>query len=93
MFVPEGTKSKYEATTGWTMFAKILEREPFETIVNGFKYKCFDDGTAELLADDSYKNLAVINIPAQIEVDGQYYHIDNPVKGIYIKHGKKILLR
>ena len=83
LFVPEGTKSKYEATTGWTMFAKILEREPFETIVNGFKYKCFDDGTAELLADDSYKNLTVINIPAQIEVDGQYYQVEKVGKNAF----------
>ena len=83
LFVPEGTKSKYEATTGWTMFAKILEREPFETIVNGFKYKCFDDGTAELLADDRYKNLTVINIPAQIEVDGQYYQVEKVGKNAF----------
>ncbi|MBR5698274.1 MAG: C10 family peptidase, partial [Prevotella sp.] len=38
LYVPIGTKAKYEAIRGWTMFAGIEEGELLETVVDGLRY-------------------------------------------------------
>ena len=76
LYVPVGTKSAYQAIEGWTVFAKIVEGEPIEVTIEGLKYRCLaSEKTATLLQDDSYKELTMVNIPAQVEYEGVTYSV------------------
>ena len=76
LFVPEGTKAKYEAIKGWTMFANIEEGEPMETMVGQLKYYCTTGGTtATVIKDDSYKELTEVSIPAMVIINRKIYRV------------------
>ena len=38
LYVPDGTSDKYKSTTGWSLFANIVEGEPKEATVDGVRY-------------------------------------------------------
>jgi len=75
LYVPVGSKSKYEAIAGWTKFAKIEEGELKETLVDGLNY-CYATGskTATVISGD-YSNLESVTIPASITIDGVDYKV------------------
>ena len=76
LYVPIGTKAKYEALSGWTMFAAIEEGEPKEIMVDGLKYSYSTGGTtATVIQDDSYKDLTEVNIPATVKINGKDYNV------------------
>lgn len=44
LYVPIGTKSIYESFLGWTMFANIVEGEPFTSIGKAVNSKLAEEG-------------------------------------------------
>ncbi len=88
LYVPIGTKSKYEAISGWTKFAQIVEGELNEAYVGDLKYVYFADSkTATVVRDVNYENLRSVEIPASITVNGVDYSVtaieDNAFKDCY----------
>ena len=76
LYVPAGTKDKYQAIPGWTMFAGIEEGEPFDYTSLILKFRCSPDSkTAILIHDDAYSGITQVNIPATIDVNGDVYHV------------------
>ncbi len=76
LYVPIGTKAKYETIPGWTQFAAIEEGELKEAVVAGLRYE-YSTGrnTATVIADDSYKELASVTIPATVNIDSKTYKV------------------
>ena len=75
LYVPDGSKSAYQAIDGWNMFADIIEGELKETTVNGLNYSYVDgNGTATVIgrADEELRN---ITIPATVSIDGNKYNV------------------
>ena len=75
LYVPDGSKSAYQAIDGWNMFADIIEGELKETTVNGLNYSYLDGkGTATVIgrADEELRN---ITIPATVSIDGKKYNV------------------
>ena len=72
LYVPAGTKEKYEATEGWKNFKKIVEIN--ETGIDAV------DAQPASSADAPVYNL-----------NGQ--RVNAPVNGIYIKSGRKVLVK
>ena len=71
LYVPEGSKSEYEAIPGWTHFAKVVEGIPHEVFAGGLRFLCMPNTkTATVIADDSYSELTEVNIPEQVECEG-----------------------
>jgi len=75
LYVPAGTKSKYQAIPGWTMFASIEEGEPFDYMVGLLKFRCSPDSKTATLIQGDYSELSTVNIPANINVEGTYYQV------------------
>lgn len=76
LFVPAGSKAKYEALSGWTQFTKIEEGEYKESFVEGLKYSyCTEGTTATLIQDDSYQELTEVTIPPTVNIDGRIYQV------------------
>ena len=76
LYIPIGTRAKYEAIKGWTMFAKIEEGDPQETMVGGLKYAYSTGGTtATVIQDESYQELTSVDIPATVALGGKTYHV------------------
>ena len=76
LYVPIGTKAKYEAIEGWTTFKGIEEGEILEIAVDGLRYSYYTgDATATVIADESYKELTSVNIPSTITVVGRAYKV------------------
>ena len=72
LYVPAGTKEKYEATEGWKNFANIVEMD--ETGIDAV------DALPASSADAPVYNL-----------NGQRVNV--PVNGVYIKNGRKVLVK
>ncbi len=88
LYVPVGTKAKYEALSGWTQFIKIEEGEYKESFVEGLKYAyCTEGTTATLIQDDSYQELTEVTIPPTVNIDGKTYKVttigSNAFQGCY----------
>lgn len=81
LYVPAGTKSKYQAIPGWTMFASIEEGEPFDYDINfadlfTLKFRCSPDSrTATLIQGENYDRITQLSIPATIDVNGVNYRV------------------
>ena len=75
LYVPEGTKSTYEAIVGWNMFSQIVEGEPKEIKVGDLMYSFnTSDKTATVIAGD-YSNLTSVTVPSTIPIDGDDYKV------------------
>ena len=75
LYVPSGTKSAYQAISGWTQFKAIEEGELLEATVNGLKYSYVEgSGKATVIAGD-YQQLTSIVIPASVTIEGQDYAV------------------
>jgi hypothetical protein len=68
LYVPKGTKAKYQTTNGWKEFKNIVEMEPEKP------YEIKDDGTAIVknLEQDEQGKLV---IPEKVEIDGKEYSV------------------
>lgn len=76
LFVPVGSKAKYEAQTGWSLFGIIEEGELREAVVDGIRYAYATGGTtATVIQDDSYQELTDANIAASLIIDGQIHKV------------------
>ena len=76
LYVPIGTKEKYEALSGWTQFAKIVEGEPAETKIGDLRYSYVTGGsTATVIQDESYKELTAVTIPSTITIGNRNYQV------------------
>ena len=76
LYVPIGTKEKYEALSGWTQFAKIEEGEPAETKIGDLRYSYVTGGsTATVIQDESYKELTAVTIPSTIIIGDRSYQV------------------
>ena len=76
LYVPIGTKTKYDALSGWTWFSKIEEGEPKEMMIAGLKYSYGTGGTsASVVQDDSYNAFTEVTIPATVSIDGKTYNV------------------
>lgn len=75
LYVPAGTKSKYQAISGWTKFAGIEEGEVKEAKVGDLNYQ-YSTGskTATVIAGD-YSSLTSVDIPANVTIDGTAYQV------------------
>ena len=65
LYVPVGTKAKYEATDGWKYFKKILEMSPYNVLDN-------NTVAANFLQPDAEGKVV---IPATVEIDGKTYSV------------------
>ena len=74
--VPEGTKAKYQAIKGWTMFKEILEGEMLQASVDGLTY-IYNRSSAEayVTKGDNYSNFTSVTIPANVTIDGDRYRV------------------
>ena len=75
LYVPDGTKSAYQAIDGWNMFAEIIEGNPKEATVDGLNYFYLEGkGNATVIgrADDTMRN---INIPSTVNIGGTDYSV------------------
>lgn len=76
LYVPEGTKSSYEAIAGWNMFAAIYEGEIKEYESDSLKYAyLMSNLTATVIASDKYRNYSAITIPGTVTIDGVDYRV------------------
>lgn len=65
LYVPVGTKAKYEATDGWKEFKNIVEMEPYDVLGDNTVAAHF------LEPDEEGK----IEIPETVEIDGKTYTV------------------
>lgn len=76
LYVPEGTKARYEAIAGWNMFAAIYEGEIKEYESDSLKYAyLMSNLTATVIASDKYRNYSAITIPGTVIIDGIEYKV------------------
>ena len=76
LYVPIGSKEKYEALSGWNSFAMIREGELLQAVVGGLKYEYSTGGSiATVVPDESYIQLVDVVIPSEITVDGRTYQV------------------
>lgn len=75
LYVPIGTKSKYEAITGWTKFAKIEEGELKEATVDGLKYSYSTGSTEATVISGDYSNLESVTIGSSVIIDEKSYNV------------------
>ena len=73
LYVPVGTKEKYEATDGWKEFKNIVEMTPYDVL---------DDNTvaAHFLQPDEEGK---VEIPATVEIDGKTYTVTEIAAGAF----------
>lgn len=76
LYVPVGTRDKYDAA-GWTShFAKVVEGERLEQFAGALKYAyATSDDEATVIQDKSYKDLTEVNIPATVTMGGKVYNV------------------
>lgn len=73
IYVPVGTKARYEATEGWKEFKNIVEMTPYDVL---------DDNTvaAHFLQPDEEGK---VEIPATVEIDGKTYTVTEIAAGAF----------
>ena len=78
LFVPAGTKEKYQNLAGWNTIEMIEEGTPQQAKVDDLTYQYSDDSKVAMVIRDNYSALENITVPASITVGGTEY----PVKAI-----------
>ena len=101
LYVPEGTKSKYQAIKGWTMFAGIYEGELMETTVGGLKYSYLPSSQVAIVISGDYSGLTDVIIPSTVTIDDTVYNVQeigsgafsncNNIKSVTIEYGIEII--
>ena len=80
LYVPTGTKAKYESTPAWNKFKMIVEQEvnafAEEAIIDGIKYSLNDETLeAEVARRKEYSGDIII--PETVDYDGKTYSVTN----------------
>jgi len=75
LYVPEGTKAKYQAIEGWTMFKAIEEGEVLETTVGDLNYMYYTGSKTATVITGNYTSLAKVEIPQKVNIDGKEYAV------------------
>jgi hypothetical protein len=73
--VPDDTKAKYEAFSGWKMFAEIVEGELLEAKVDSFTYSYIKGKGAATLIGHAYSETRNITIPGSVKIGDDSYAI------------------
>lgn len=73
LYVPYGTKSKYETATGWNLFSNIVEMEPETFSESGVTYEQNAEDEVAFVGDSSAKSS--YEIPATVNHDGKEYKV------------------
>ncbi len=74
LYIPSGSKDKYEAIKGWTMFKAIEEGDVKEATVDGLKYTYFSFGQAAVIPGD-YQNLKSVTVPGTVTINNSQYQV------------------
>ena len=78
LYVPDGSRTKYEALTGWNQFKAIEEGDLKEAVVDGIRYAYVTKGTtATVVKDDGYKEITegTITIPATVVIGKKTFQV------------------
>ncbi len=76
LYVPLGTRSAYQSTSGWSAFKKIVERGglDFDFEVDGFNYRVGENNTATLIAKTPAYTGKIV-IPNKVSYSGTTYSV------------------
>ena len=75
LYIPEGTLSKYQSTSGWNMFAGIYEGNLQEVKIGDLNYAYIPGSFAATVVSGDYTGLSKVTIPASIDIDGLTYQV------------------
>ena len=88
LYVPDGTLAKYQAFSGWKMFAGMFEGELQEQVVGDLKYAYLPSTlTATVVAGD-YSELRNVTIPGTVTIDGTTYQVKEIGTGAFRNCGQ-----
>lgn len=75
LYVPTDTKTSYQETDGWKLFAEVVEGEVKRSKEGDLNYEyVVGGGTATVITGD-YTNLESVTIPGTITIDGNSYTV------------------
>lgn len=77
LYVPKGTKEKYQNTSGWNQFQNIVEMDyPVTVCINDIYYDLYENEAHVTFADDSHKSYSGdITIPSSVTHEGITYPV------------------
>ena len=75
LYVPEGTKEKYQKFEGWTMFKAIEEGDVLEAVVDGLKYSYQASSDQATVIRGDYEQLESVNIPSTVKIGESTYRV------------------
>ena len=75
LYVPEGTKSLYQSTEGWNMFAGMYEGELKEAVIGSLKYAYLQSTKVATVVSGEYSELTEVEIPSSITIDNVVYQV------------------
>ena len=74
LYIPSGSKDKYKAIKGWTMFKAIEEGDVKEATVDGLNYTYYSSGQATVIPGD-YQNLNSVTVPGTVIINNTQYQV------------------
>ena len=83
LYVPVGTKSRYQSIEGWNMFADIIEGEPKETTYEGLNYTYVEGNGTAIVLGRADSDMRKISVPATILVNNVNYSVKAIGKGAF----------
>ena len=92
LYVPDNTKSAYQAIEGWNMFADIIEGELKEITVDGLNYTYIDGKGIATVIGRANEELRNITIPGSIAVGGSNYTVKEVGVGAFRNCGIDTLI-
>ena len=75
LYVPEGTKEKYQQYEGWTMFKAIEEGDVLEAVVDGIKYSYQPSSDKATVIRGDYEQLDNVTIPSTVTIGESTYKV------------------
>ncbi len=86
LYVPEGTKSDYEAAPIWKDFQNIVEMDPtgIESVADEGLNIVAENGNIVVNGVKGNVNMKVYNVSGQLVYDGGASTVNVPTSGIYI---------
>ena len=87
LYVPEGTKSEYEAAAVWQDFGSILQGEAKETTIAGITYRYVTgEGIADIIAaDKTVLDDNPLIIPGSITADNKTYKVRKIGNSVFLQ--------
>ncbi len=75
LYVPEGTKSAYEAIDGWNMFAEIVEGEMTEETIDGIIYSYNSSTQTATVVGSDFSEHRKVTIPSSVPINDVNYAV------------------